>query len=323
MKKPLILLALLATQAQAWDAGGHMLVGEIAWELSTPATRKAVNEMVATLDTKFNAGQPYNFVTVSCWMDDLRSLPRKDYPWSAWHYVDIAKTDDGKAFKLPEPPHIVWAIGENLKTLREKRAPADERAKALGMLFHWIGDIHQPLHTTTWNDRGGNGYLISGVYFSDLLPGMVANLHTFWDKAYRFDVRDGMVAELWAVAKPGERPKPGEGIIAEEAKELMKRFPRATLTELAQAGNETSRPLPSTPLAANAEAWARESHVIGCKSAYPPGPHPENTGAPRISPEFAHAAYEIAGRRVAIAGYRLAVVLNGLFDGKKQGAVGD
>jgi hypothetical protein len=304
MKKYLLLLALITANARAWDAGGHMLVGQVAWELCSPETRRAVDEMVATLDSGYNAGQPYNFVTVSCWMDDLRAMPRKDYLWSAWHYVDGEKTDDGKAFKLPEPPHVVWAIEEALKTLRNKQSPADARAKAVGMLFHWIGDIHQPLHTTTWNDRGGNGYLISGVHFSDLLPGMAANLHTFWDKSFRFDVREGMVVDLWAVPKPGERPKTGTaGIIAEEAKELMTRFPRAALTELAQPGN--------------AEAWARESHFIGCKSGFPPGPHPDNTEAPKLTPEFAHAAYDIAGRRVVVAGYRLAAVLNGLFDTKK------
>ena len=106
------------------------------------------------------------------------------------------------------------------------------------------------------------------------------------------------------MTKPGERPKTaGEGIIGEEARELMRRFPRAALTELAQP--------------ASAEAWARESHFIGCKSAYPPGPHPGNAEAPRISPEFAHASYDIAGRRVVVAGYRLAAMLNGIFDPKK------
>ncbi len=304
MKKALLALFLFAANARAWDAGGHMLVGQIAWELCTPETRRAVGEMVATLDNRYNALEPYNFVTVSCWMDDLRSMPKSEYLWSTWHYVDSEKTDDGKNFKVPEGPNVVWAIGENLQTLRNKQAPAEDRAKALGMLFHWIGDIHQPLHTTTWNDRGGNGYLISGVHFSDLMPGMIANLHTYWDKAFRFDVREGLVVELWAVPKPGERPKAaGEGIIAEEAKELMRRFPRTALTELAQ------------PL--SAEAWAKESHLIGCKSAYPPGPHPGNTEAPRIPPAFAHASYEISGRRVVIAGYRLAAVLEGLFGGKK------
>lgn len=303
MKNTILAVILTTATAHAWDAGGHMLVGQIAWELSSPQVRSAVDAMVATLDNRYNDGQPYNFTTVSCWMDDLRALPKKEYPWSTWHYVDSEKTDDGKNFKLPAEPHVVWAIEENLKTLRNRHSAADERVKALGMLFHWVGDIHQPLHTTTWNDRGGNGYLVSGVHFSDLMPGMVANLHTFWDKAFRFDVREGMIAELWTNPKIGARPKPGEGIMAEEARELMRRFPKVALTELTQPGN--------------AEAWARESHLIGCKSAYPSGPHPGNTEAPRLTPEFAHAAYEISGRRIVLAGYRMAAVLAEIFPEKK------
>ena len=131
-----------------------------------------------------------------------------------------------------------------------------------------------------------------------------ANLHTFWDKAFRFDARDGKIVELWAcpavVARPGA---PGEGIIADEARRLIQRFPRESLTELAKPGD--------------AESWARESHVLGCTRAYPPGPHPGNTAAPRLEPEFVHAANEIAGRRVVIAGHRLARLLAEIFDGKK------
>jgi len=303
MKTSLYALLLLVTQARGWDSAGHMLVGQIAWELSSPATRRAVDDLVSTLDPRFNNGQPYHFVTVGCWMDDLRSLPRKEYPWSAWHYIDSPKTEDGSGFKLPQPPHVVWAIGENLKTLRDRKAEPGERAKALGMLFHWVGDIHQPLHTTTWDDRGGNGYLIAGVHFSDLVPGQLANLHTFWDKAFRFDSRDGMIAELWASLKTGERPKaPGQGIIGEEARFLMARFPRKALPEL--------KPL------ADAAAWARESHLIGCKSAYPAGPHPGNTEVRRLTPEFAQTTYPIACRRVVLAGHRMARLLEEVFPSK-------
>ena len=298
-----VAVLLLSAPARAWDCAGHMLVGQIAWELSTPATRRTVDEMVAGLDNRFNNGQPYYFVTLGCWMDDLRSLPRREYPWSAWHYVDLPKTNDGSGFNLPEPPHVVWAIFENLKTVRDGTADAVERAKALGMLFHWVGDIHQPLHTTTWDDRGGNRYLIAGVTFSDLIPGQGVNLHTYWDKAFRFDARDGRIAELWASPTTENRPKaPGQGIIAEQARVLRERFPRKTLTELN---------LPS-----DAEAWARESHLIGCKSAYPEGPHPGNTEVRRLTPEFAETTYPIAGRRLVLAGHRLALLLEEIFPAK-------
>ena len=307
MKKTLPILAatvaLGTAAASAWDAGGHMLVGQVAWELSPPHIREAVGRLTATIDTTYNAGRPYNFTTISCWMDDLRSMPKKDYKWSTWHYVDLEKTDDGKVEKFPEGPHVVWAIGEALKSLRDPATPEDERARSLVMLCHWVGDIHQPLHATTWNDRGGNGYLISGVHFSDLMPGMTANLHTFWDKCFRFDVREEAVVELWAVPKTDARPKPGEGIITEEARELMRAYPKDKLPELAAKGG--------------AETWARESHMLGCTKAYPPGPHPDNTEAPRIGLEFARQSRDIAGRRIVIAGHRMAALLAEIFPEEK------
>ena len=300
MKKYAMALALFTSTALAWDPAGHMLVGQIAWELSSPKTRAAVTELVATLDNKFNEAQPYNFVTAGCWMDDLRSLPKKQYLWSKWHYVDIAKDDDGKNFELPEPPHVVWAIGENLKVLRDKDAQKDERAKALGQIIHWIGDVHQPLHATTWDDHGGNGYLIMGVPFTDLWPGTKANLHSFWDKAFRFDLDVRLVVEQWQCPKTDARPKaPGEGVIADEAKKLMARFPKNSLPELATKSD--------------AEAWAKESHILGCTKAYPPGEHPRDTAVHKLSPTFIQECNTIAGRRVVLAGHRLAALLGELF----------
>ncbi len=304
MKRALLFL-LAPALAQAWDSAGHMLVDQIAWEACSPKTRDAVTALVAGLDNRYNDKQPYHFVTAGCWMDDLRSLPKKDYEWSKWHYVDIAKSDDGSLFKLPEPPHIVWAIGENLKALRDASAPLEDQAKAVAQLMHWVGDIHQPMHATTWqDDRGGNGYLITGVTFTDLMPGMIGNLHTYWDKAFRFAVVDGKIAEQWYGPLTRDRPaKPGGGVIGVEAARLLARFPKDTLDELKKP--------------ADAEAWARESHLLGCTKAYPPGEHTTDTEVRKLEPDFIAANYEIAGRRVVVAGYRLAALLEELLGGKK------
>ncbi len=300
MKFRTLLLCALPAVAQAWDAAGHMLVGEIAWQTCTPKARAAVRELVAPLENKFNHGNPYNFVTICCWMDDLRSLPRDQYPWSKWHYVDSPKTDDGKDFKLPEPPNVVWAIGENLKSLHDPAISKEERGKAVAMLMHFVGDVHQPLHATTWDDQGGNGYAIMGVPFTDLYAKSKPNLHTFWDKAFRFDGKDGQIVEMWKSPENADRPKAaGETVIAEEAAKLMTQFPRASLDELKEKKG--------------AEDWARESHVLGCTKAYPPGDHPHEIEVRKLEPEFVHQSQAIAARRIAVAGYRLGDLLNELF----------
>ena len=40
-------------------------------------------------------------------------------------------------------------------------------------------------------------------------------------------------------------------------------------------------------------------------------------GGTKLTPEFAHAAYEISGRRGVMAGYRMAALLHELFGGHK------
>ena len=107
-------LAAMPSIAHAWDSAGHMLVDQIAWTQLKPGARTRATELVRTLENTYNNGQPYNFVTAGAWMDDMRS--KKGYAWSKWHYVNIDWTADGVAFALPEPPHLVWAIGESLKT---------------------------------------------------------------------------------------------------------------------------------------------------------------------------------------------------------------
>lgn len=283
----------------AWDQGGHMLVDQIAWEQMKPAARERAAELVKALDSQFNEGQPYNFVTAGAWMDDMRALGR-DYQWAKLHYIDIPWTENGVPQEIPEGPTVVSGMADSIKTLRDPQSTAAQLTEALGMLTHFVGDIHQPLHCTERNhDRGGNTYLITGVPFSDLRVKQGKNLHTFWDKAFHFDGVDDKIVETWLVPNVSERPKaPDEGIIAEQAKKIMAEFPQEKLPELAGP--------------AEALAWAKETYVVGCKSAYPPGDPPENIEVRELAPEFVHDAHGIANRRIALAGYRLGALLNAL-----------
>ncbi len=294
------LLALLTgTPARAWDAGGHMLTAEIAWQRLRPEVRAKVSALVGKLPNEYNAGQPYNFVTAPAWMDDMRSMP--NYPWGKLHYVTLEFTASGTPITIPPPPHILSGIDDCLAALKAPATAEDRRVEALGMLVHFVGDIHQPLHATDWaGDRGGNAYLIMGIPFSDLMPKMIANLHTFWDKAYRFDTKAGKPAEVWRCPDVKDRPKAaGQGVIAEQARELMLRFPEASFYQLAEKGG--------------AVAWARESHLIGCLAAYPQRPYPAADEPVALSTEFIGKAHEIAGQRVTLAGYRLGNLLNEIF----------
>lgn len=291
-------LALGSGSAHAWDPAGHMLVGEIAWLSSSPAVRAKVDAITKKLDTTYSGGRPYNFTTANCWLDDMR--PKPGNPWSRWHYVDLPKTMDSASFALPEPPHVVWAIQESLKQLGDAQLPEDKRPEALAVLIHCIGDLHQPLHATTWDDRGGNGYLVAGVTFNDLYKGGRGNLHAFWDEAYRVVAREGRIVETFVTPAVAARPEPGQmGVISSAAKEIMKTNPAQSLAaEIAVL---------------DPEAWAKESHEIGITVGYPDGPHPGNNEVRTLPPAFGTASQKVAAKRVALAGYRMAKVLDSLF----------
>jgi hypothetical protein len=290
------LLALATPSALAWDPAGHMLVNEIAWTETKPEIRARVEALVKTLENTYNDGQPYHFITAGCWMDDMRS--KKNYAWSKWHYVNLDWTADGEAFALPEPPHVVWAIDESLKTLKAPETAPAKAAEAVAMVMHFVADVHQPMHATDRGDRGGNGVLIADVPFTDLWPGTKPNLHAFWDKAFRFDRGDGKIVEAWqAPPTPTDRPKTaGDSVIAAQAAKIVAKYPASSLEkEIAQL---------------NAVEWARGSHKLGCTAGYPPEFVPSDHHVVALTPDFAAKSRTVAERRIALAGYRLARVLN-------------
>ena len=62
----------------------------------------------------------------------------------------------------------------------------------LRLLIHYLGDVHQPLHSSELysydfpnGDRGGNSFLIK----SDTNP-IVTNLHMFWDSIGESEIEE-------------------------------------------------------------------------------------------------------------------------------------
>lgn len=286
--------------AHAWDATGHMLVDEIAYENTKPEVRAKVNALLRKLDTRYNNHTPYNFITAGCYMDDTRPTP--GYAYSTWHYINVEYTPDGSGYAEPAPPHVLWAIEQAARKLLAREGVSDEeKAVALAMVMHFTGDVHQPLHCTDWHDQGGGGYYVMGMPTTDISKKQVPTLHFFWDRAYRYEAKDNQIVELFFGLWTSERPiAPPSGVIKNQAAKIMMDYPASQLADLIKVDDPHD--------------WARESYAIGCKSAYPPGPHPGDNEVVKLTPAFAHQAHEIARKRIALAGYRLAELLNTIFN---------
>lgn len=166
MRHLIILLALLisfTSQADDWGKTGHRTTGAIAEQYLSKKARKAIEKL---LDGE-------SLALVSTFADDIKSdtLYRKYGPK---HYVNIPFDSTYEEHPKSERGDIIEAIDTCIATLKSKTATKEEKAFQLRMLVHFIGDLHQPLHTGLSEDKGGNDFQVQ--WFRD-----GTNLHRVWD----------------------------------------------------------------------------------------------------------------------------------------------
>ncbi len=158
-----LLLTETANLSSKWGQIGHYVTGEIAEFHMTPAAKERVNKILGNK----------TIARATVWMDDIRSESRFDYT-TTWHWATIA---DGKTYEETEQDEggdIIWALETLIAELKEGGLPEVDEKEKLMMVMHMIGDIHQPLHVGTGEDRGGNDVRVHWM-------GSGSNLHRVWD----------------------------------------------------------------------------------------------------------------------------------------------
>ncbi len=146
-----------------WGQKGHDTVAAIAEKHFTPATKVAVEELL-------NGHSPVYYAN---WLDNASHTPEYAYS-KTWHYKNI---DADKTFENApniKEGNIVNAIYEQVDILQSPESSKEEKALALKMVIHFLGDIHQPLHLGHASDRGGNKWYVK--FFKS-----ATNIHTVWD----------------------------------------------------------------------------------------------------------------------------------------------
>ena len=173
-------------RAQGWGCRGHEVIAYLAEKHLTPEAKVMVVSLLSDNPVQYNAycGTPTGdlLADASTWADGQRE---KDPSTAPWHYIDIPrgeKSGEVKKFCGAEGC-ITQAIEDQLAILKNKDAPGAQRAAALRFVIHLVGDLHQPLHTISNGDRGGN--CVPVKYF-DLEPhrnhySYSPNLHEIWD----------------------------------------------------------------------------------------------------------------------------------------------
>ncbi|MGH9744232.1 MAG: S1/P1 nuclease [Candidatus Acidiferrum sp.] len=194
----------LAPSARAWGCKGHQTVALIAEKHLTPETREWVQKLLSEnpIDPKLKryCGDAMRdaMADAATWADDVRG-ERKNGPW---HYIDIPRGSK----RGPLEPYcekagcVTSAISEQLAILKDKSTAGEKRADALRYVIHFVGDLHQPMHTITNADEGGNcvplNYLRRKAHQHN--HWFSPNLHNIWDSAIIERDAEGADSEEYA-----------------------------------------------------------------------------------------------------------------------------
>ena len=205
----LLLTLQTITPVSAWWDAGHFIVALIAYQKMDPETRAQVVRLLRQhpqqeryfappKDLQGGAEQRdrWIFAQAGVWADRIR---RTEWDRPTWHYVNLplflsdadkqtlnANLPVNRNSQLPtdadlDTPglNVIQAIKLCRQTLQQEDATDLQKSLSVAWLFHLVGDVHQPCHSTALftparfqkGDRGGNG-----------IP-LVRNLHQAWDSA--------------------------------------------------------------------------------------------------------------------------------------------
>jgi hypothetical protein len=299
-------LVLLSSTSQAWFSFGHMAVAYVAYQQLTPEKKLRVAKLLKKnpyYNTKWKAmipsGTPADqsdlmlFMIAATWPDAIKgdstyvndgtaggnTPPTDGTAWENigysdhnrhkyWHFIDTPLTQDGATplAAIPSPN-----AETEIAVLRQALASTNtDKLKSYDLvwLLHLVGDVHQPLHSSTRisagnldGDNGGNDVKLTDPS---------KELHAFWD------------------GLPGDSSNPADAI----------------------AYGKTLAPAdPVLSKKADASDWIGESFTIAQTFVYS-GPIGAGNGPFTITPEYKAQAQKIANDRVALAGQRLANIIN-------------
>lgn len=319
-----ILAALAPVRALAWNSVGHLAIAKLAYDQLDEQDKAALFALLKAhphYSTFLAAGRPADvderqwvILRAAVWpdwirprRDDLRGLGVTRYNRPEEHYTDIPFVDPkdaaafaGKTLVSPDQSDILCALKHESGILRSQSAAAEDKAVAICWVFHLIGDIHQPLHNTSYfssepglehGDQGGNKLVVK-------IEGRVWKLHAYWDDLLGVDSNYGDDSpahqrELYQLAMKAADRLGKMRLSAEDARKLAK--------------NRTFA------------SWSQEGYVLAKKIAYqaPDGsgilkhvviergdPFPEL--APEVGAAYAEKAHAVADAQVLLAGRRLA-----------------
>jgi hypothetical protein len=310
-------LAFMPECALAWNYTGHRTIATIAYDELTPAVRAKVDavlkahpryqkDLLGEMPEGFPEPERFAFAMAGYWPDIIRGQNNPmhfTHHKPSWHYINVryqlpdwhpatapsatTAPSTQPAASAGEPGDVVSAIAKNKADLRNSSLSDAEKAVAICWLAHLVGDIHQPLHAATMysaqfpdGDRGGNLFIVS-------VRRQNQNLHSIWDEMLGIQQSQVMINYL-------------AGSIRTDPNLSREALPQASKSDpevWKQESNEIARAVAyrnGTLQGASADDVKRDPYMV----------------VPTLPEDYIRTAEPVAIRRAALAGHRLADLLN-------------
>jgi hypothetical protein len=235
-----------------------------------------------------------------------------------WHFIDEPFSQDGTPLQDPSVPNAETQIDVFRATLASDSL--DElKSYDLVWLLHVIGDVHQPLHCASRfghdlpdGDSGGNK-----VTVCDVISTAKAKASSKTKASTKASSQIKGSAEATASTKAGAKAKAST---KSKSKPKCKGNLHAYWDDLfgtdpkPAPAKKIAKSLPAAPadLAGDLKTadWVKESFDDAAKDVYKKPPIGLGHGPFQITSAYRNAALSLAKERVALAGARLATILN-------------
>ncbi len=277
----LLLVALMPwKETQGWGTEGHMIVGDVAETYLTDSAKAEVSKILG--------GQTLG--QVASWADHVKRGD-KFGDMGRMHYNNTPRGAESLDMErdCADGECVVVACEKYYKILSDHTVSDEERTEALKFLVHFVGDIHQPLHTGYSDDSGGNG---SDVNFFGKTGR--SNLHGMFD--YMLIQHDTETTEfskdLWRIRDlPQEKYNEWNALLRPVTDRVLESI---TDEQIAEWNKEPENPL----------AWANESVkiVLSIYEDYEKSDVIDQAYADKYMPVIEH--------RLGMGGVRLAWMIN-------------
>ena len=155
--------SLLTASDYDWGKTGHRATAHIADQHLSNRAKKNIEKLLdgATL------------AEISTYADEIKS-DETYRPYGPWHYVNVPFDKKYAEHPKSERGDLMQGIDHCIAVLKNPNSSKADKVFNLKLLVHFIGDLHQPMHTGIGADKGGNDFQVQWF-------GKGTNLHRVWD----------------------------------------------------------------------------------------------------------------------------------------------